>query len=460
MSDAQIVFEILRFVPMFFFLLLCFNFIGQIVDHPLNLKAPRTWLIFLGFALFYDSFLIMTVLFLPDNGLVLVLRSLFILGADVIMSVVYFHSKIKISCGAVAIAHLVYVMVMFLLDFIYFWAIKNIPGAYELLSMDRGYTFDIIWSCIFFYNVVTALLFGIVLYFLLKIKTYIVIFLNQLSIFNLVSILLPSAIFMVLIYYIGSENTGFYSNTVTDTLFCLTVSALSFILLFLVTQNGRIRQLGRESRQALQYAEHLENVMLKTAEDEQLFKDNLLALKNFYQRGDYSAMERQLDALLQSEDPLASRNRSLNTLPTGGLKGLLFMKLLEFEKNRMAVDLIFDKDLSHLSPCYLKKQLYYDICKIAGILLDNAQEAAMPCAEPEILIEIYEDDRCLYFSLSNNFCQPFELDKITAAGYTTKEKGRGYGLKLAHQLVSSHSELSLDHKLKGNLFTHTLCVKI
>ena len=459
MTEIQIIYELLRFIPQFFFALFCFYFIGNIVGCPLNLKHVSTWLHILALFAMLDFILILFSYFLPRTAFLYICRILFIFILFIVGSLFIFRAPIKVTCSAVLISFAVFVLVLFFLDFIYTLILKMNPTLSTAFAQE-GLNFENLWSTIFFFNIIMTFLVGIVFHFFLKAKVFIVQFINQLNLRNILYLFLPIATFMILIYYIGSAEPSVRPTGMIDSIFCLSIVVFVIILLLLATQNGRIRQLGRESRQALQYAEHLENVMLKTAEDEQLFKDNLLALKNFYQRGDYSAMERQLDALLQSEDPLASRNRSLNALPTGGLKGLLFMKLLEFEKNRMAVDLIFDKDLSHLSPCYLKKQLYYDICKIAGILLDNAREAAMPCAEPEILIEIYEYDRCLYFSLSNNFCQPFELDKITAAGYTTKEKGHGYGLKLAHQLVSSYSELSLDAELRGRLFNQTLKINI
>ena len=42
MTNAQIIYELLRFVPQFFFFFFCFYFVGQILGYPLNLKLLRT----------------------------------------------------------------------------------------------------------------------------------------------------------------------------------------------------------------------------------------------------------------------------------------------------------------------------------------------------------------------------------------------------------------------------------
>lgn len=460
MTDAQIIYELLRFIPQFFFAFFGFYFVGQIVGCPLNLKLPRTWLIILGPFSFFVLIIITFAYFLPYTVLMYICRILFVFGFFIIGSLFYFHTPFKITCGAVLIFLLIYVLILFFLDFTYTLIPKIIPAASPLYISSNGVTFENLWVVVFFYNIVMSALTGLTCQIVLKTKAFIILFINQLNLRNIIYLFLPASTFMVLIYYIGSAEPSVRPTGITDIIFCLTIVIFVIALLFFATQNGRIRQLSRESQQIFQYVNHLEEVMSKTAEDAQHFKTQLLDLNACYQSNDYTEMEHQLDILLNSENFWASRNRYLNALPTGGLKGLVFMKLLEFEKNHIAVDLIFDKDLSHLSPQYLKESLYYDICKIAGTLLDNAQEAAILCTEPEILIEIYEHDHCLYFSLSNSFCQPLEPDKIALAGYTTKGEGHGYGLRLAHQIISSHSELTLDSEAKGSLFTQTLYVKI
>lgn len=459
MTNAQIIYELLRFIPQFFFFFFCFYFVGQIVGYPLNLKLLRTWLVIFVPFIFLDLVLIIFIYFLPYTFFLYICRILFVFGFFIIGSLLYFHTPFKITCGVVVIFLLIYVLILFFLDFTYTLIPKIIPEA-SLLYVPTEVTFDNLWVVVFFYNIVMTALIGIACHFVLSAKAPIILFINQLNLRNILTLSLSVTTFMVLIYYIGSAEPSVRPTGITDIIFCLAIVLFAIALLFFATQNGRIRQLSLESQQILQYVTHLEDVMSRTARDEQTFKTQLLALNACYQRSDYREMEHQLDALLRSETSLASRNQYLNALPTGGLKGLLFMKLLEFEKNRITVDLIFDKDLSHLSPQHLKERLYYDICKIAGTLLDNAQEAAMPCPEPEILIEIYENRHRLYFSLSNSFCQSFDPEKIADSGYTTKGGGHGYGLSLAHRLVSAHSELSLDGQINGSLFTQTLCIEI
>lgn len=86
MTDAQIIYELLRFIPQFFFAFFGFYFVGQIVGCPLNLKLPRTWLIILGPFSFFVLIIITFAYFLPYTVLMYICRILFVFSFFIIGS--------------------------------------------------------------------------------------------------------------------------------------------------------------------------------------------------------------------------------------------------------------------------------------------------------------------------------------------------------------------------------------
>ena len=79
--------------------------------------------------------------------------------------------------------------------------------------------------------------------------------------------------------------------------------------------------------------------------------------------------------------------------------------------------------------------------------------------ERYINIDFYLENSNLIISISNNFSN-IELEKIEKPGYSTKEKGHGYGLALAKQIIDNNNRISNTKKIYKNIFTQIINIKI
>ena len=108
----------------------------------------------------------------------------------------------------------------------------------------------------------------------------------------------------------------------------------------------------------------------------------------------------------------------------------------------------------------IPSKMNYDICRIIGIILDNAIEATIKLNEEnkEILISMYIDE---YFiiEISNRFIGEIDINKIFNKGYTTKEKGHGYGLNLLRKIVNENDNIINEVKVTNNIFTQIIKIK-
>lgn len=150
----------------------------------------------------------------------------------------------------------------------------------------------------------------------------------------------------------------------------------------------------------------------------------------------------------------------ISKIPEGGLKGLIYSKLLIMKTKNIQFDLHIDRKISIGKISKIEDGFITDICKIVGVFLDNAIEAVENQKEKYVIIEIYTDKKEIIISITNNYIGYIKLDKISNPGYTTKEKGHGYGLTLVDELVNKNNKLENRKEIYEDNFTQILKIKL
>lgn len=103
----------------------------------------------------------------------------------------------------------------------------------------------------------------------------------------------------------------------------------------------------------------------------------------------------------------------------------------------------------------------YELCKILGILLDNAIEAAKECDEKNINIRFVKDiseNRKIIIIENSYLIHDIDIDKIFEKGYTTKNNStdeHGLGLWTVRKILNQTSNLNL-FTTKGKVFSQQL----
>ena len=96
----------------------------------------------------------------------------------------------------------------------------------------------------------------------------------------------------------------------------------------------------------------------------------------------------------------------------------------------------------------------YDLCKVLGILLDNAIEAASLSEEKIVDFKFIENKKCKkkIFIIENTYVllKDFDIDKIYSKGYTTKNselQKHGLGLWSVSKIVESNDRIKIKTKV-------------
>jgi len=147
-------------------------------------------------------------------------------------------------------------------------------------------------------------------------------------------------------------------------------------------------------------------------------------------------------------------------IPTGGLQGIVYQKMLLMQNENIKINLDISRTINDFNFDNLNTKANYDICRIMGVLLDNAIEETEKVENKEVTLTIYVEKNTLVIEVSNPFFKPPDLEKFSEKGYTTKKEGRGYGLSLVKEIVENNPNIINKKSIFKNVFTQIIKIKM
>lgn len=202
------------------------------------------------------------------------------------------------------------------------------------------------------------------------------------------------------------------------------------------------------------YTEIVENLM----DDLRVFKhdyNNTLSTINGYLENDEVDRVQELVSSL-----LKTRNHSLYTgitpiskIEDSGLKGLLTTKVYAMVERNIHVELDIVDEIREVPIDML------DLCRMLGVFLDNALEAALHSERKYIGISFIHYEKNLNVIVANSLsADPLPpISKLQQKGFSTKGEGRGLGLYSVHTLLEKYPEVAtLNTLVNKDLFIQDL----
>jgi len=272
--------------------------------------------------------------------------------------------------------------------------------------------------------------------------------------------LLIIPIFLFIIFSIG---VIYYSNNLMTT-----VSIYFFLLLltvYVIISNFKIsneyertkEKYTNTSKSLIEYEEMIDKYRINNHEN----KNQLQMIRNMIKQKD-KFVENYIDNLL---DTVYTKNEQLmmdvSIIPAGGLRAAIYSKLIFMDNNNIKHILTIDHKLRNVDFFENNSKLTLKLCNLLSIFIDNAIDEVKLLDEKVINIDIYLDDiNTVAFEITNKYISEFDINKICEKKYTTKDKGHGYGLTLAKEIVSSDQRIINNTIVKTGLFTQILLVDI
>ena len=185
--------------------------------------------------------------------------------------------------------------------------------------------------------------------------------------------------------------------------------------------------------------------------------NNLLALKSIKNKNT-KEFDSSLDELISLYNTKSSGIKNIYKLPSG-LKCIVYYKLNDIDEDKYNVNVNISKQVS-INLEKVDHKEYMSLCKIMGIVLDNAIEAMKNSEGKTLNIDVYKEKDNVIIEVDNTFDKSTtDITKIYSKNYSTKGKNRGLGLYLANLLLKNSKYLHKEQRIINEYFNTKIYVK-
>jgi two-component system sensor histidine kinase AgrC len=162
--------------------------------------------------------------------------------------------------------------------------------------------------------------------------------------------------------------------------------------------------------------------------------------------------------LLKESNKIIDKDKDLSLLKhikINALKALISSKVINAYSHDVEIKIEISDDIYELSVSII------DICRIVGIILDNAIEAAVLFDTKNVHIAVIKNDEFTIFIINNSCLEDTPpIYKIYDKNFSTKGEGRGIGLKTVRHIIDEkYSNITLNTKIENCTFKKELIIK-
>lgn len=185
--------------------------------------------------------------------------------------------------------------------------------------------------------------------------------------------------------------------------------------------------------------------------------NNLLALKSFKDKNS-EEFDKTLDDFIMTCSNKSVGVKNIYKLPPG-LKGIVYYKMNIASDKKINYNINISKQVN----IKLEKENYKEyvsLCKILGIIIDNAIEASEKTKDKLLIIDAYNEKDGIVIEVTNS-CKEKDMDisSLYKKGYSSKGNNRGFGLHIARMLLKNSKHLKMEQECVNNLFITKIIIK-
>lgn len=214
-----------------------------------------------------------------------------------------------------------------------------------------------------------------------------------------------------------------------------------------------------EKREIEEYSHIIEDMYSETRRFKHDYMNMIIPLKEYIDNSDKQGLHKFFyDNIVDMDRNIKWNNTNIDKLKyikVSGLKGLISTKIIKAMSINIDVKIDIIENINNISMNIM------DMCRIMGILLDNAIEASQECEHPKISICIVNKNDYVVIALENNFSgnKPI-IHKIYEEGFSTKGNDRGLGLYNVRNIIDKKYEnVLLNTSIEKNIFIQELWIR-
>jgi two-component system sensor histidine kinase AgrC len=264
-------------------------------------------------------------------------------------------------------------------------------------------------------------------------------------------------------YSIDKEKIDFILGNFVPEVLPLIAIILTSIIVYnydkSVEYRVKLKREIEEKHEIEQYSHIIEDMYSETRRFKHDYINMLSPLKEYIDDSDLEGLrEFFYNNIINLDKDIKWNNSNIDKLKyikVTGLKAILSTKLIKAISMKIDIKVDIVEDILSVFMNIM------DLCRIMGILMDNAIEAAGECEGAKICICIVNKNSYIVIVVQNNFLGKKPLiHKIYKEGFSTKGKGRGLGLYTVKDIINKkYDNVFLNTAIENNMFIQELWIK-
>lgn len=270
------------------------------------------------------------------------------------------------------------------------------------------------------------------------------------------------SISLLVLNFIYGEYAGYPSAVLSWNGFVISVLSLSILLVFynmylVLKRNQELSLREAQAKIMEDYAHRMDSFYKELRVFRHDYRNILSTLQCYIDEGDLNGLRHYYHTqLLPSAEILSNDGFQLGKLQlihNTAVKGLLYTKITSILNQKLCFELELSEPVDKIAMDSLP------LCRVLGILIDNAVEAAQASPEKRLCIAVLKENAATVFLLSNSTLPlTVPVSRLTSSGYSTKPGHPGLGLTFVQQLLESLPNVFLSTECENTLFRQTLII--
>lgn len=284
---------------------------------------------------------------------------------------------------------------------------------------------------------------------------------NPLNIKNKFSMLIAICIIItfVVIYinaFIGKDD---YNSILLTSgmyiIYFILLMTIIFVLFWGYFKDEKVKSKQREIEQLDKYTNNLEIAYKDMRKVRHDYMNVLVSMIGYMDNNDMPGLVNFFEKeIIPFSNKLRENNFKLGLLARlkqRSIKGIVSMKVIQAQEAgiKVFIDIAEDFEITHMD--------IIDLCRILGILLDNAIEAAKEYEVGKIKVGFINKPKVKTIVIINSCKDDLPLIyKLYEQGFSTKGKGRGLGLSNLKEIMDAYSNTTIDTVVENNEFRQVI----
>lgn len=254
------------------------------------------------------------------------------------------------------------------------------------------------------------------------------------------------------------------SETLSRFIYFLSSLMSFFVLVNIINRNLVIENLSKSIKykeeqysKLKKYTETIEAMSVDLKKFKHDYANILRTLYYYIENDDFESLKKYYKKeLFPQTDNIINKDNGilyLKNIKNLSLKGILFSKISEAKSKHIDIMLDAREEIGEF------KINIIDLCRIVGILMDNAIEATNELEDKKILVGIVnlEGEKIIVIENTCSKALP-PIYKMFEEGFSTKGSGRGMGLSIVKSIEGKYSNVFINTEMDGNIFRQEIVV--